>query len=144
MIVQSLRVHELSLLPLRSARVVVGAWALAWDGVSSVVRSPGDWLERLELRGVRLNRQLRRSLREVEREAGQNVQRLSEGALLPVRLLQTGVSDSSHYAEEEVERQVHAILDRVGIPTRDRIERLSREIEQLSARIDEELARLEA
>jgi hypothetical protein len=57
-------------------------------------------------------------------------------------MLRAGVVESSHLAEDELERQVERMLVHFGIPSRDRLERLSSEIEQLNARIDDELERL--
>ena len=132
---------QLVQLPSRAVYLMVGSWALAWDGLVAAVRSPGDTVERFQLRGVQVNRQLWRLLLRAEKHAVEDISRLSDGALLPVRLLQAGVTDSSHFAEDEVERQVQAMLARMGIPSRERIERLSHEIEMLSARIDDELLR---
>ena len=47
----------------------------------------------------------------------------------------TGVSSS-----EEMERQVERMLEYLGLPSRERIDKLTREIESLSKRIDDELA----
>lgn len=128
-------------LPARAVHLMVGSWALAWDGVATAVRNPADTVERFQLRGVRLNRQLWKLLQRAEKQAVGDISRLSDGALIPVRMLQAGVTDSSHFAEDEVERQVQSMLARLGIPSRERIERLSHEIEALSARIDDELLR---
>lgn len=134
---------QLTLLPARAVRLFVGSWALAWDELAAAVRSPADAVERFQLRGVRVHRQFWRMMQKAERQAVDDISRLSDGALLPVRMLQAGVTDSSQYAEDEVERQVQAMLARLGIPSRDRIERLSHDIEALSARIDDELLRQE-
>jgi len=134
---------ELPSLPGRTARIVVGTWAMVWDGVTSSLHSPATVLEQLELRGVQVKRQLSHSLRSLEEQAESTLLNLSYGALTPVRAIHARVTGTSRYAEAELEHQIEHLLDHMGIPNRERIERLNHEIDLLSSRIDEELHRRE-
>lgn len=128
----------------RPMRVLLGAWSLLYEGVAGVVRDPDTALDRIERRGLKVEREMERTLRHLESRGNLELKRLSTNARHPVRWAQESLSETSQIAESELERQVERVLLRMGIPTRDRLERLSREIELLSKRIDEELLQLTA
>lgn len=126
-------------LPLRSLRVYAGFWALAYDVVSGVWQDPADFFDRVERRGLRMEKVINRRLQTIEERSSHELRRLSDGAMMPIKWVKQEVVEGSHLAEDEVERQVERVLERLGIPTRERLERLSHEIEALTAKIDTEL-----
>lgn len=128
----------------RPVRLLLGAWSLLYEGVAEVVRAPDAAFDRIERRGLLVEREVERTLRRLETRGNLELKRLSSNALHPVRWAQESITETSQIAESELERRVERVLVRMGIPTRDRLERLSREIELLSARIDEELLLLAA
>ena len=128
-------------LPMRSLRVYAGFWALAYDMVAGLWRDPNEFLDRVERRGLGLEREINSRVRAIEERSSHEIRRLSDGAMMPVKWVKQEVVEGSHMAEDEMERQVERVLERLGIPSRERLERLSREIETLTAKIDNELLR---
>ncbi len=129
--------------PGRGMRICSGACALAYEAVAGTVRDPGEALERVELRGVRLQRSLLGSWRALGRDSGAELNRLADNVAAPVRWVQRGVRVTGASSADEVERHVEGVLERLGLPSRERLDRLAREIESLSARIDQDLAALD-
>lgn len=127
-------------LGLRSARVYVGFYALVYDTLYSLWSNPASFYDRVERRGLRLEKGLNARVEQLEHEADVSLGSLRRGLQLRLRRMQREVMHGTHAAEGELERQVERTLDRLGIPSRDRLERLSAEIEALSAKIDHELS----
>ncbi len=136
----SLRLDHLGALPLRTIHTWVGAWALLYDAAQDVVRQPAHYMDRIERRGLALERVLTREWQSLARSG---FKRLPGAALGPLHWARREVAAGGQYAEDEIERQVERVLERLGIPSRERLERLSDEIESLSAKIDLELAHLD-
>lgn len=131
-------------LPRRVVRVSLGGWALAWDAVVGTVRDP----HRLYARGRAIEAMLAEQvgiLRKSVEETPRSVLAATMAAVrAPFVRLESDLAATGALAEEELERQVDLALARLGIPTRERILRLGREIDALTARIDRELERLAA
>lgn len=130
--------------PVRILRIVGGAWLLTMEGVAGAICDPAAMLEALELRGVRVQRVARRRWRALEHESGAELERLTESATAPMRWMQREIAVTGVSSAEGMERQVESMLARMGIPSRERLDRLSHEIEELSLRIDRELAAMDA
>lgn len=127
-------------LGLRSVRVYVGFYGLVYDTLRDLWADPARFYDRVERRGLKLEKGLNTRFEQLEHEAGVSFGSLRRGMQLRLRRMQREVVHGTHVAEEELERQVERTLDRLGIPSRDRLERLSMEIEALSAKIDQELS----
>ncbi len=125
--------------PMRVLRIYGGVWALAIDAFVETVRDPGAAIERVELRGVRVQRSLRKRLHALE-GGGAELGRLTDTATAPMRWVQREMTATGVSSSEEMERQVERMLEYLGLPSRERIDKLTREIESLSKRIDDELA----
>ncbi len=125
--------------PMRSLRILGGAWALVFDVAAETWRNPSAAIEFVELRGVRVKRNVRSGMRAIERDSGAELLRLSDTATAPVRWVQREVVATGVLSADELERQVERVLERMGIPSRERLERLMQEIEYLSTRIDQQL-----
>ena len=126
-------------LGLRSVRVYVGFYGLVYDTLHGLWTDPGRFYDRVERRGLQLERGLNTRFEQLEHEAGVSIGSLRRGLQLRLRRVQREVIHGTYAAEGELEKQVERTLDRLGIPSRDRLERLSAEIEALSAKIDQEL-----
>jgi hypothetical protein len=114
------------------------------EALAGTVRDPALALERMELRGVRMQRGLRGRLRTLEHGSGAEFNRLTGSATAPVRWVQREVYATGTSSAEEVEKQVERFLERLGLPSRERLDALAFEIESLSAQIDQALALIAA
>ncbi len=126
--------------PMRGVRIFGGACALIYDAVANTVRDPSQAVEQVELRGVRVQRRLRNRWSTLGSGSSAEIVRLTDSATAPVRWVQREVYATGTYSAEEMERQMERMLDKLGLPSRDKIEKLTREIEALSAQIDRELS----
>ena len=119
----------------RATRVAVGLWVLVYDGLSWTLRNPNDAMDKVERRGLKVEKEINRRLDALERR--------SESVVKRVRGVQQDGLSLGGAEEEEIERQVEKALLRLGLPSRERLENLTKEIESLSHKIDQELALLE-
>ena len=69
-----------------------------------------------------------KELHKAQRQVGENVQQMK-----------STVVDTRSEVEEELEKRVELVLANLGIPSRERLERLSQEIEVLNQKLDLEL-----
>lgn len=124
--------------PLRMlARTWLGGVALAWDELSALAHAPGRIVER----GEALERSLASQWRRLADQARAGSERLTASMRAPIDWVAGGVHEGGAFAEEELERQIEQALDRLGIPSRERLRQLGDEIDALAERIDAELAR---
>lgn len=119
------------------ARTWLGGLALAWDEIHALAQAPAI----LVARGEAIEQNV---MAHWHRFAGQTramPRRVKSALLLPLDWVAGGVHQSTACAEDELERQVVLALDRLGIPSRERLMQLGNEIDALTERIDAELAR---
>jgi hypothetical protein len=126
---------------MRPARIYVGAWGLVFDAVRGVWRDPQEFLDSVEQRGIRVEQVLNRQLGRVGYDLGSLTDVFTRRLSHYLRGLQNQLAQTGQLAEDEIEKQVERTLERLGIPNRERIEKLTHEIETLNAKIDLELAR---
>lgn len=131
-------------LPHKLARAYLGAWVLAWDGLVENTQDSEALLARGKRLEMSLTDQAEALWKRAERAPASLVSAARATLLAPLLRVEKDLSATSAIAEEELERQVDQALARLGIPTRDRILELGREIDSLTARIDRELDRLVA
>ena len=129
---------------IRVTRVTVGLWVLVYDGLSWTVRNPANAMDKVERRGLKVEKELSRRLNALERGSEAVVHRVRGGAADGVRRMRLDTQDAGEAAEVEMERQVEKALLKLGLPSRERLEQLTNEIESLSHKIDQELALLES
>lgn len=127
-----------------SARKVVlayvGAAAYAGDGLVAVYRRGERLLASAERRGAAMEHSVRRRFGSLEEQAVQEMRKLqgqAEEGLQQMRESRGGVN-------EEVEKRVELVLANMGLPSRERLERLSQEIDALNQKLDEQIMRLPA
>ena len=116
----------------------VGAGAYVLDGVLAVYRSGEQLLGSAERRGAQMEHAVKRRFNNLEEQAVQEIRKLqgqAEESLDHVRISGSGVN-------EEVEKRVELVLANMGLPSRERLERLSQEIDALNQKLDEQMMRL--
>lgn len=131
-------------LPHKIARTYLGVWVLAWDALVENAQDSEALLARGKRLEMSLTDQAEALWKRAERAPASLVSAARATLLAPLLRVEKDLSATSAIAEEELERQVDQALARLGIPTRDRILELGREIDALTARIDRELDRLVA
>jgi uncharacterized protein YicC (UPF0701 family) len=117
----------------------LGMWGLAYDGAKSVWSGSISFVGRAEKRGEEIEKQMADQVGKLETQASDEAKRWRERIEKNMRLMSKDVGKSGKAAQGEFEQQVEKIMARLGIPTRDRLDKLSQEIEILSAKIDEEI-----
>ena len=132
----------LSRLRMASRRLVllyVGTWASVYDAANGLVGAGRRLIVSAGQRGERMEGSLIRQFRQLEEKTVEQLQEIQEGidldearATLDITLGQT---------QGELADRIQAVLDGMGIPSREQLERLNREIDLLNEKIDGELQR---
>ena len=118
----------------------VGAGAYVVDGLAGVLRSGEHLIASAEKRGAAMEQDARRRFGRLEEQAVHEMRKLqgqTEDGIQQMR-------DSRGSVNEEVEKRVELALANMGLPSRDRLERLSQEIDALNQKLDEQILRLPA
>jgi|GEM_PF-1333583 len=122
----------------------LGLWGLLYDQTDGLYQSGEKLLNDAIERGERMEAALCETLAQWSRllpQRGASFQRQAEEDLQRT-VRQANEADED--IEEQLERQVARALAKLGIPTRERLAKLNREIERLNAILDEKLAQKEA
>jgi len=128
----------------RLALAYIGLWGCAYDRAASVYRGGMKLWEDAVARGETMEEALRQRLAQLERRTTQQFNGLQNRFGDNVEQVTRTVADTGESLEVQLEKQVERVLVNLGIPTRERLERLNQEIDRLNAKLDEELARQEA
>ena len=116
----------------------VGAGAYVLDGVLSVYRGGVHLLQSAEQRGEQMEHATRQRFSNLEEQAIHEMRKLQGQA--EETLEHVGIAGGS--VNEEVEKRVELTLANMGLPSRERLERLSQEIDALNRKLDEQIMRL--
>lgn len=119
----------------------VGAWGFAYDRAVDFYRGGLKLLGDAEKRGESMEAALAKVLNRFERQADRRVDEFQDQFSNSAEQVARNVSDAGETLELRLERQIERVLVNLGIPTRDRLDRLNQEIDRLNAKLDEELAR---
>jgi poly(hydroxyalkanoate) granule-associated protein len=125
----------------RAALVYIGLFGCAFDQASGLYQRSAKLVESAVTRGETMERGLNQQLERFGRRTSKQVGELQSEVGEHVEQVTRTVSDKGAGFEEQLEKQVERVLMNLGIPTRDRLERLNQEIDRLNAKLDEELAR---
>ena len=125
----------------KAALVYVGFWGCAYDRAKEVTGRGEEMWQDAIARGERMEKALDKQLERFGRRTSKQVTALQNQLGSNVEQVTRTVSDTSEGFEAQLEKQVERVLVNLGIPTRDRLERLNQEIDRLNAKLDEELAR---
>lgn len=147
----------------RKARLAsVGLAGLAYDAAKGVVTDSADFVDKAERRGEQVQKDVTRRVRafekqtkrevknlrhrvqsqyhELERRAAKEMKKWGGAAESSTEGVAEEVSGAAKGIEVQIQQQVEQVLNRLGIPSRDRLEKLSREIQELNTRLDAQLA----
>jgi poly(hydroxyalkanoate) granule-associated protein len=119
----------------------VGLWGCAYDRATGVYRSAIKLWDDAVARGEMMEQELRQRLAQLEHRATKQLNGLQNRFGDNVEQVTRTVTDTGESLEVQMEKQIERVLVNLGIPTRERLERLNQEIDRLNARLDEELAR---
>lgn len=124
----------------KGALAYTGLLTMAYDKVKDFFVEGKELIDRAEARGEEVEAELNQKVRNAEVDAKERLRKISRRtrrsaeAQVDAAAREMGAEVST--LEGEMERRVERVLARLGLPTRDRLDRLSREIETLSAKID--------
>jgi poly(hydroxyalkanoate) granule-associated protein len=118
----------------------LGAGAYVLDGFAGVYRRGERLLASAEKRGAVMERDARRRFGNLEEQAVHEMRKLQGQAEESMQQMR----ESRGSANEEVEKRVELALANMGLPSRERLERLSQEIDALNQKLDEQILRLPA
>ena len=128
----------------RTARLAaLGAWATVFDLARMLLEASASLLRQAEDRGRRVEDDLLKRTHYMETRTAQEMKGWSGRVQHNVNDVRHSVEEelrkSSQAAEDEIERQVKIVLARLGIPGRDRLDKLGAEIDAMTALIDQRL-----
>lgn len=126
------------------ALAYIGLWGCAYDRATDVYQSGVRLWEDAIVRGEALEQALQQRMEQLGRRTARQLNRLQNRFGDNVEQVTRTVADTGEGFEAQLEKQVERVLVNLGIPTRERLERLNQEIDRLNAKLDEELARQEA
>lgn len=120
----------------------VGLGAYIADGAAAVYKGGLRFFATAERRGQRMSRDLTRRFGDLEEQAVSEMRKLQDQMDGNVDHLRGGFMDAKSSADEDLEKRVELVLSNMGLPSRDRLERLSMEIDELNRKLDLQLRRL--
>jgi hypothetical protein len=120
----------------------VGFCAFIVDGAVAVYKGGVHLFSSAELRGQRMSRDLTRRFGDFEEHAVGEMRKLQGQMDENVEQLRGSLMDAKSGADEDLEKRIELILSNMGLPSRERLERLSQEIDDLNQKLDQQLRRL--
>lgn len=123
----------------RFVLLYVGAWASVADAAENLVTAGCRLLDSAEQRGARMEDNLLRRFRVLEEKTVDQLHHLQDNISLDDA--RVTLDEAFEQSQAGLTEQIQAVLDNLGIPSREQLDRLNREIDQLNAKIDRELQR---
>lgn len=120
----------------------IGFYGYMVDGTVSVYQSGMRLFTSAERRGEQMGRAVVRRFSDLEEQTVNEMRKLQESVDTNLGQLRGAHSEPKPGADQELERRVELVLANLGFPTRERLERLSQEIDELNQKIDQQLTRL--
>ena len=127
----------LSRLRAASRRLVllyVGTWASVYDAANGLVGAGRRLIVSAEQRGERMEGSLIRQFRQLEEKTVEQLQEIQEG--IDLDEARATLDNTLGQTQGELADRIQAVLDGMGIPSREQLERLNREIDLLNEKID--------
>jgi len=126
------------------ALAYAGLFGMAYDEASAIVERGRKMVSEAEDRGQKMEAATLRQVKNARRGVAQQVKSAEKEVEKVQKRFTQRVRRSESKAENEIDTQVERVLERLGIPSRDRIVKLSAEIEALSRKIDQEVVQVQA
>ncbi|MBK8045966.1 MAG: hypothetical protein IPK16_01830 [Anaerolineales bacterium] len=126
------------------ALAYVGAWGFAYDKTRDLYDGGTRLWTDAERKGEQIETFFSERVLSLETRATDEVKRFQGSLEVSGQQLRQNVFESHAGISEELERQIELAVANLGIPSRDQLERLNAEIEELNRRIDAELERQRA
>jgi len=132
-------VKRLRQLNRRGVLAYVGLWGMIYDQAKALVEEGTGWLDQAEQRGMKLEETLNDQLLTLDNQAAHELKKWRAHLQPKPQAVKSEPTSATTSVEHEIEQRIEQILTHLGIPHRDRLERLSREIDALSRKLDEQL-----
>ncbi len=132
-------VKRLSQLNRRGVLAYVGLWGVIYDQAKALVEEGANWIDQVEQRGMKLEETLNDQLLTLDNQAAHELKKWRARLQPKPQAVNRETTSATISVEREIEQRIEQILTHLGIPHRDRLERLSREIDALSRKLDEQL-----
>lgn len=120
------------------ALAYVGAAAYAADGVLAVYRGGERLVTSAEQRGAAMKQGAWQRFGNLEEQAVHEMRKLQGQAEENFQQMRESRGD----VNEEIEKRIELVLANMGLPSRERLERLGQEIDALNQKLDEQFLRL--
>lgn len=121
-----------------------GLWAMAFEEAQDILERGRKLVEEAEKRGEKLEKEVVEDVEETRKQLEQRLRKplkpVEERVQKVRQRVTKRVERTESVAEKELEQQVERVLERLGIPSRERIVKLSQEIEELNRKLDAMLA----
>lgn len=117
-----------------------GLWGMAYDEALTLLNRSKHVLDQAEDRGEKLEAEANRRTEEVRMQAEEQLKAIESRFDKVRNRFARQADEMEESVEADLENQVERVLERLGIPSRERISKLSVEIEALSKKIDAQLA----
>lgn len=126
------------------ALAYAGLLGLAYDEAKAILERGRKMVSEAEDRGEKLEAAAMRQAKSVRRGMEKRVKSAEKEVEKVQKRFTKSLRRSEAKAENEIDVQVERVLERLGIPSRDRIVKLSAEIEALSRKIDQAVVQADA
>ncbi|MBI1296982.1 hypothetical protein GC175_18675 [bacterium] len=117
-----------------------GLWGMAYDEAMTLLDRSKHVLGKAEDRGEELEAATNRRTEQVRAQAEEQFKAMESRFDKVRNRFARQANEMEESVEADLENQVERVLERLGIPSRERISKLSIEIEALSQKIDAQLA----
>lgn len=128
------------------ALAYAGLLGLAYDEARAILKRGRKLVDEAENRGEKMEAATLKQVKNVRKDVEKQVKKQVKMAEKEVEKVQKRVVKqvrrSEAKAENSIDAQVERVLERMGIPSRERIVKLSAEIEALSRKIDQEVVQV--
>ena len=121
----------------RAMLLYVGVWASLYDVASGFVAAGHRLIDSAEQRGERMEEYAVRRFKQLEQKTVGQLQEIQETIHLDDA--RTSLDNTFIQTQDELADRIQAVLDDMGIPSREQLARLNREIDLLNDKIDGEL-----